>query len=348
MESKALFFEDVTEGMKIGPLVKKASTMRNFMYIAATWICDPMHRDYKFATEVMGFPDVLQLGPISADWNAQLVTEFIGDTGYLKKVSYQSRVNIIPDDMLTCSGTVIRKYSDSNYHCIDFELAVVNQKNENCSPGKATVVLPLRGERLDIKELADRHVPLETTPEPEQRQTGHLLTKEVLEFLGFQTGNVLGDPITAKEIRRYALAIGDPNPVYHNQEEAEKSRYGGIIAPPCFTYWACHPASQDDFPENLTIRGRLKREAQQIGAFAVPELPLPNTAHGGTEVHGGDEHEFFHPLRPGDVLTGRSKIVDMQEKSGKVGSLIFLVLETQFKNQRDQLVDIVKTTVIYY
>ena len=36
-------------------------------------------------------------------------------------------------------------------------------------------------------------------------------------------------------IRRFAEAIGDPNPLFNSDSEARKSRFGGMIAPPTLT-----------------------------------------------------------------------------------------------------------------
>ena len=35
-------------------------------------------------------------------------------------------------------------------------------------------------------------------------------------------------------VRKFAEAIGDPNPLYVDEEAAKASRYGGLIAPPTF------------------------------------------------------------------------------------------------------------------
>jgi len=40
--------------------------------------------------------------------------------------------------------------------------------------------------------------------------------------------------VTAKDIKRFAQAIDDPNPLYHDEEYAKSSKFKGIIAPPLF------------------------------------------------------------------------------------------------------------------
>jgi acyl dehydratase len=51
-------------------------------------------------------------------------------------------------------------------------------------------------------------------------------------------------------------------------------------------------------------------------------------------VHGEQEFEFFEPVKSGDVLTTHGEIADIYSKAG----LDFLVVSTESRNQRDQLV----------
>ena len=40
--------------------------------------------------------------------------------------------------------------------------------------------------------------------------------------------------VEASHIMMFARSVGDANPIYHDEEYAEKSEMGGIIAPPTF------------------------------------------------------------------------------------------------------------------
>ena len=72
------------------------------------------------------------------------------------------------------------------------------------------------------------------------------------------------------------------------------------------------------------------------GRFSIPPTPLSRLMDGGTEI------EFFVPIRVGDTLTARGKIVDIYQKDGRSGPLIFVVRETRYTNQDDALVLIEK------
>ena len=51
--------------------------------------------------------------------------------------------------------------------------------------------------------------------------------------------------------------------------------------------------------------------------------------------------EVHAAVRPGDTLTGNSKIQDIYEKTGRSGQMIFVVHRMEFRNQNDELVSIV-------
>lgn len=331
-------FDDVVEGMEIPPLVKTVSNVQMFMYAAATWNCDRIHYDQQFAKDVFGLPDIVQAGPMSADWYAQLLGEWIGDTGFIKNLAYESRTSVFPGDRLECSGRVVRKYDVKGYHAVDCELAMVNQKGQDCSPGRARVILPAKGARLDRDEAVAALAVLTPATDVIRRTPGKLLTEEMIGMVGVVAPPVMSDPITTKEIKRFALAVGDPNPAYHDSARPRDDQGGGVVAPPTYALWACHPATQDGFVEDLSPGGYPERQA----AFVIPRLPLANP------LHGGDDHEFFAPIRPGDVLTGSTKVVDVYEKIGKTRAMIFVVTETTLTNQRDRLVDLFRVTMIYY
>jgi acyl dehydratase len=127
--------------------------------------------------------------------------------------------------------------------------------------------------------------------------------------------------VTAKDIRRYAQAIGDPNPVYRDEAAAANSRWGGIVAPPLF----CHSLAFEDVPVD-----RLHAD----GRPAELDVPLPTDRSFGA----GSSFTVGVPVRPGDTITVRNTIVDIYRKSGRSGELIFVVLDTTYTNQFGDMV----------
>lgn len=113
-------------------------------------------------------------------------------------------------------------------------------------------------------------------------------------------------------IRRFAQAVEDGNPLYSDAEYARKTRYGGIVCPPGFFGWPVKEVAADWLP-NLVGR------------------PFQNV------LNAGNETEFLRPIRPGDVLSCATKLVDAYEKKGSGGTLLFVILESEYKNQDDEV-----------
>ncbi len=141
--AQQLYFEDVQEGTEIPPLVKQPSNVQLFLFSAVTRNAHRIHYDKDFAISE-GHPDVLIHGPLQGAFLAQLVTDWIGKHGVLKRISYQNRARAFIGDTITCKGRVTRKYVQGGEHCVECEIRAERQTGEVCSPGTATVILPAR------------------------------------------------------------------------------------------------------------------------------------------------------------------------------------------------------------
>ena len=114
--------------------------------------------------------------------------------------------------------------------------------------------------------------------------------------------------VSEQEMLDFAHACGEAEPKFIDPSDPD------FQAPPTFT-------------AKLMSRGRL-----------MPDL-FPRIGGGGFDA--GKKVEVRAPLRPGDTLVGRSRIADIYEKTGRSGSMIFIVHQMEFRNQRDELVSIV-------
>jgi acyl dehydratase len=131
----------------------------------------------------------------------------------------------------------------------------------------------------------------------------------VVERLRSRIG-VDGEPVTATveagHVRRFAEAIGDPNPRWAEE------------APPTFLV-ALAPAS------------RHLAEAEEYGKGWL---------------NGGNRFEYFAPVKIGDRITATGRVADVYEKTGSSGNLLFIVFETQYVNQDGVVVGRLRGTMI--
>ncbi len=121
-------------------------------------------------------------------------------------------------------------------------------------------------------------------------------------------------------IRAFAQAIEDPNPLWNNEAEARKTRFGGMVAPPTFLR-AARTQGLEDLP---------------------PDFPYKRL------LDGGSEWEYFEPVRPGDRITAVNRVVDIYPRAGQLGPMIFIVTETTYTNQFGQVAATQKNTSIRY
>jgi hypothetical protein len=103
--------------------------------------------------------------------------------------------------------------------------------------------------------------------------------------------------VEAGQVRRFCQAIGDDSPRWQDE------------APPTFVV-------------------SLGLETPQL-----PEL----LAYGTGWLNGGDRFEYLEPVRVGDRITSRIRLVDAQEKQGSGGGLLILTFETTYTNQHGRV-----------
>ncbi len=99
----------------------------------------------KVTAQASGFPHAYAFGNQELGWFTQQLTDWMGDDGWLKKVSGQYRRFVFISDVNRFQSKVARKYiDDEDEPCVDIESTAINQRGEKTLIGKATVVLPSR------------------------------------------------------------------------------------------------------------------------------------------------------------------------------------------------------------
>lgn len=99
------------------------------------------HHRESTAKEV-GVPGVYDYGPQRSAWMASLITNWMGDSAFLKRVRTQMRGFNIMGDCTWARGKVTRKYVKDGHALVDIEIRGENQRGELTTPGMATVLLP--------------------------------------------------------------------------------------------------------------------------------------------------------------------------------------------------------------
>ena len=112
--------------------------------------------------------------------------------------------------------------------------------------------------------------------------------------------------VEAGHVRRFVEAIGDPNPRWTKE------------APPTF-----------------------------LVALAPAALHLTDAEDFGKGwLNGGNRFDYFAPVMIGDQITAQSHVADVYDKAGSAGEMLFIVSDTNYTNQRGELVARLRGTII--
>ena len=158
-----------------------------------------------------------------------------------------------------------------------------------------------------------------------------VLNDEILSWIGHE-GPVETAEVTQRDIERYAYAVGNLSPLFLDEEAAKASPFGGLIAP--FLFYPIpfiQPRRHEDLQEDGIPGG---------DGEAKPPIPLHRDMFGGQEV------EYVRPIRPGEVLTRRSRISSIEERRGSTGPLVFTETEMTYYDAGGELVLTVRSTTI--
>lgn len=137
------FWEDVSEGQELPGVTRRPSTVQLAMYSASTGIFHRIHYDLPFAQHDR-LPGVLVHGPLHGALITQVVTNWMGPTGFLKKVGWNNRGMAVAGETLVCKGKVARKYIENGERLVDCDLWNENERGQQLTIGKATVRLESR------------------------------------------------------------------------------------------------------------------------------------------------------------------------------------------------------------
>jgi acyl dehydratase len=121
-----------------------------------------------------------------------------------------------------------------------------------------------------------------------------------------------------EKLREFAAAVGETDPLYHDEEAARA---------------AGHP----DIPAVLTFPIVLSMRVGQV-VYGDPELGLDYSV----VVHGEQEFVYSRPIRAGDRLLAAGKVANVQVK----GRHELLTLETLVSTEAGEPVCTVRTTLL--
>jgi len=89
-----------------------------------------VHWDNHFTKNLLGLPGAYDLGIERLSWMIQLVTDWIGDDGFLKRMECQYRKFNYMGDVTYCRGSVVDKFEKDGKKMVRLGIDTVNQRDE--------------------------------------------------------------------------------------------------------------------------------------------------------------------------------------------------------------------------
>ena len=146
-ETKVVVYEDVQVGTEIPSWSFRYTLPVMVRWCAAseTWRRD--HYDYEYSVNDLGLENAVGSGYWTQACFNKILYKWVGDDGWVWKVSHQLRGHLLPHHTFTFRGRVTGKHVEDGLGFVDLDI-VLNQEDDSAlSFGTGTVVLPLRGGR---------------------------------------------------------------------------------------------------------------------------------------------------------------------------------------------------------
>jgi len=124
----------------IPELVVTPSRMQIFMFSAVTWNRHRIHYD-KDAALADGLPDVVVQRALIGDFFARLLTDWLGDGGEIREISWRVMRSAVPDRALRCTGDVLTVESVEGERYADCELRMEDEAGHSIAAGRARLRL---------------------------------------------------------------------------------------------------------------------------------------------------------------------------------------------------------------
>lgn len=269
-----------------------------------------------------GHRGIFGMGNLRVAYLHNMLHDWLGQRGDIVSFSCQFRHLNFVDDVLTCHAEVTRVEEVDGLAVAVLTLGVTNQLDVETTPGTARVVL-FEGSHPRLPRPAQQIAP------PAAGKPGKFLDQATLDCIGKPLEPIVALPVGANDIRRWAIATYYPEPVrpeFYDESVAGAGPWGGLVAPPDFNPFAWTIAKRPD---------------------EYPWMRPMGDAPGYRGLNGGQETTYVSPIRPGDVISSEVTLVDAFEKEGSGGTMLFLIDEARWTNNRGELVRVSRRTSIY-
>jgi acyl dehydratase len=141
--SGAIYWEDVQVGDELPPVELAINAKRMQLQTSGSQDWYPVHFDPAFARK-SGHEDVFMNTGFLQAALVRVITDWMGDAGFLRRLKFEMRRQHRPGDVMVCRGRVVAREERDGQPCVDLEVWAESEREGVATPGEATVILPRR------------------------------------------------------------------------------------------------------------------------------------------------------------------------------------------------------------
>ncbi|MGY1812079.1 FAS1-like dehydratase domain-containing protein [Blastococcus sp. SYSU D00820] len=158
-----------------------------------------------------------------------------------------------------------------------------------------------------------------------------LIPEEVAARVGTVAATATGE-VNRREWQRWAVAVGDENPLWFDPEYAREHGYADVVCPPVYLQYAV-----------LGVTPMRVLRADGSSGAASGNLVFPDAPR---RMAGGETTTWHGPAYHRDEITMVRTVDSVVEKQGRSGRFVLVSWRTTYTNQRRELVAEAATSMI--
>ncbi len=159
----------------------------------------------------------------------------------------------------------------------------------------------------------------------------NLIPAQAAAQIGSVAATATGE-VNRRDWQRWAVSVGEDNPLWFDPDHARAHGYDDVIAPPLFVQYAVLGVTR---LEELRADGS---SGAASGNLAFPDAPR--------RMAGGESTTFHRPCYHRDEVTMERRVESIVQKQGRAGPFVLVTWRTTYTNQRAELVAEATTSMI--
>lgn len=138
IKEKTLRWDELQTGQELPAISKKPTYAHLFMFSAATWNRHMIHYNAEYARSD-GLPDVAVHRALIGNYLAQLLGNWVGTSGLIRKLDWNVRASAFPGETLICKGKIKEKREDNGARILGCDIWVEKEDGQLVAPGYGEV-----------------------------------------------------------------------------------------------------------------------------------------------------------------------------------------------------------------